>query len=705
MYLLGLHLLDWLIIFGYFIGMIYIGKWTTKKIANTTDFYQGGRSFGKILFSFLNFGNITNADQAVGVTREIYRQGLSGLWFQNLVLFITPFYWFTSIMTKRTRYIADGDIFLHRFESRGLAAFYSIYILLYAVFGGATGYILTGKTMKALMVKPASEYTAAEQQSVTEYYEFQELKKKYTTNRLAGDERVRYEVLNEKDKRGQLNSFISYLNLPLFYFIYASVIASYTILGGLFAAVITDVIQGILILILSLILVPFGLIKIGGFAGIHAKIPDYMLQLFSTNSVSEYTWYFVLAMVTINLIGLAPGKFMIGGSAKDDRSARMGAMIGSFSKRFIYIGWVLSGIIAIGLYGNQVSDPGLIWGVMTRDLLGIGLIGVMIAAILAANMSSIDAASLSWGAIFTKNILKPYFPEISEKKQIFYGRIVIFCVLFASIYFALTVNDIFEMFKKVLSLGIAAGAPIWLTYFWKRLNTKAVVITMVTTILITAILPNVLIFVSSITENPRLTITTDPVESVIETRAVEDDVAAGRATAVGEKISKTLVSRPVPIFFSEVIRKNPRDLNSPLVGTGSFRVEMFLLSLLTDSLGIDLRKLAGPMVQTLVFLIDIIFPFLMMLIIGYLTRPNSEAVLNYFYTCFLTPTVADQQEDRKNIEQALANPELIRERQHFPDSSWVIPKLTKEDKIGFLVCWLLVFAVIGLFVLIFSIGK
>jgi len=78
---LGLHILDWLILCIYFVSLIYIGRWASKKIKNTQDFYQGGRSFGKILFAFLNFGNITSADQATGVSREIYRQGLSGLWF------------------------------------------------------------------------------------------------------------------------------------------------------------------------------------------------------------------------------------------------------------------------------------------------------------------------------------------------------------------------------------------------------------------------------------------------------------------------------------------------------------------------------------------------------------------------------------------------------------------------------------------------
>jgi SSS family solute:Na+ symporter len=702
MYHLGLHIIDWLLIVAYFFLLIYIGKRTSGRITNTTDFYQSGRSLGKGLFAFLNFGNITNADQAIGVNREIYRQGLSGLWFQNLYLLITPFYWFTSVLQKRTRYIANGDIFLHRFESRALAAFYSLYLLLHAILAGASGYILTAKTMKALMIKPASEYTVAEKQSVDEYFEFQELKKKYTENQLKADERPRYQILNEKAKRHQLNSFISYLNVELFYFIYVGVIAIYTTMGGLLAAVITDVFQGILILFLSLILIPFGLIKIGGISGLKASVPDYLLEVFSSNAASEYTWYFVVVMATMYLITLSPNYFMVGGAAKDDASARYGHLIGAFSKRFLYFGWVLTGIIAIGLYRNQVSDPGLIWGVMTRDLLGVGLIGMMIIAILAANMSTIDVLSLNWSAMVTKNIIKPYFPQITEKQQIFIGRIVIFVVLFGSIYFAYTVNDIFEMFKKVLSLGIAAGAPTWLVYFWKRLNAKAVAAAMLVSVMITAILPNTLIFADAIRKNPAFTIATYPQESTITTKAVASDVAESRAAVVGEEITKTIQSQPTPIYFTALIHENPDDLNSPLIGTGVFRVEIYLLSRFTDLFDLDLRKFPGPMVQTLAFLIDIITPFLIMFLVGAFTRSNRRQVLDYFYTCVLTPTVADQAQDQKNVDDALANPQSIRDRQHFPDSNWVIPKLSTEDKVGFLVCWLLVFLIIGLFVLVFT---
>jgi Na+/proline symporter len=64
MTLFGLHYLDWLVIILYLVLMILIGAWARKKITGTRAFYQGGRSFGKVLSTFLSFGSITSSDHA-----------------------------------------------------------------------------------------------------------------------------------------------------------------------------------------------------------------------------------------------------------------------------------------------------------------------------------------------------------------------------------------------------------------------------------------------------------------------------------------------------------------------------------------------------------------------------------------------------------------------------------------------------------------
>ncbi len=162
----GLHILDWIVIALYFASLIAIAIWTKRKIRNSGSFFQADRSFGKVMTAVINFGNMTSADQAAGVTREIYRQGLPGVWFQNLVLFLTPFFWFSSVLQRRARYVGPGDLYEHRFESKFLSGLFAVYLLLAAIYGSSLGYLITGKTIQAIMVKPASEYSLEEKGKV-----------------------------------------------------------------------------------------------------------------------------------------------------------------------------------------------------------------------------------------------------------------------------------------------------------------------------------------------------------------------------------------------------------------------------------------------------------------------------------------------------------------------------------------------------------
>src|SRR5690606_28132460 len=93
----GLHPLDVVVLLLYLGIILWLGKKAGEKNKDTADFFLAGRSLGRFYQFFLNFGASTNADQAVAVTRETYRQGVGGMWIQFLVLFITPFYWFSAL--------------------------------------------------------------------------------------------------------------------------------------------------------------------------------------------------------------------------------------------------------------------------------------------------------------------------------------------------------------------------------------------------------------------------------------------------------------------------------------------------------------------------------------------------------------------------------------------------------------------------------
>jgi solute:Na+ symporter, SSS family len=702
LYLLGLHIIDWSIIALYLLALIWIGRWTQKRVKTTKDFFQADRSFGRTMMSFLNFGNMVSGDQAAGVTSEIYRQGLSGVWFQNLVLFLTPFWWFSSVLQRRARYMAPGDIYEHRFESKFLSGLFAVYLLINAIYGSSIGYLITGKTMQAVMAKPAAAYTMEERESVESFKYMRLLEARVEREKLPDSLQTKLNVLHERSKRGEVSSVVSYLNLATFYILYGLITAGYVMMGGLFAAAFTDVLQGLMILFLSVILIPVGLSYVGGFSGLHLSVDDAKFQLFGTGAASEYTWYFVVVMALTNLIALPPRQFTVGGAAKDDKSARMGMVTGAFAKRFVIIGWALTGMLALAIFKGDdlISDPTLIWGIMTKKLLGVGFVGLMVASVLAANMASKAGSSLEWSAAFTRNILVPLRPTTSEKMQIRAGRLVILIVLMGGIAFAYVVDDIATVFRYVLSIGTISGPAIWLVYFWRRLTTRAVVIQMVLSILITVVVPNTVPLIKSLRESPALTIQTERRHESSIVHAKQEDVAAGAAQEVGQQITHTTVEEPTGVYFLTVRAKNPSDPASIKEGSGIFRFQLWLIGLF----GVDLASFSKSGLSTLSFIFDILFPFIILFIVSLLTKPNSEPVLRQFYARVHTASHSDQEIDNAEVRKKIENPDLIEQDKVFPNSQWEFWKPTKQDIWGFALCWVGVLIVIAIYIGVMRIG-
>jgi SSS family solute:Na+ symporter len=313
-----------------------------------TDFYLAGRKLGKLYQFFLNFGHSTDANQAVGVSREIYRQGLGGMWIQFLVLFLTPFYWFTTALFRRSRLVTTGDLLEERFNSKFLGAAFAAFTLVMVWLGGGAAYMVAGKTMMALTPKAEAEYTVEEAASVARFREFRDLQSRVTEG-LTSEESARYRDLLDMERRGELRGLISHTDPLAFYIAYAVIIAIYTMMGGFAAAAVSDAIQGVLIITFSLLLIPIGLSELGGFEGLHARVPDYMFALFGSAATSEYAWYTILAMVLANLVAIIAAAPMMptAGSAKDEMTARIGMLGGMFFKRFIMLFWALAGLIAI----------------------------------------------------------------------------------------------------------------------------------------------------------------------------------------------------------------------------------------------------------------------------------------------------------------------------------------------------------------------
>ncbi len=680
MYLYGLHLLDVAIIGVYVLAILWIGQWVGRRMKSQTDFYLAGRKLGKLYQFFLNFGHSTDANQAVGVSREIYRQGLGGMWIQFLVLFLTPFYWFTTSLFRRSRLITTGDLLDERFDSKFLGGAFAAFTLVMALVGGGASYMVAGKTMMALTPKAESEYTVEEARAVAQFREYRELQSRVTEG-LTTAELSRYQELHERAKRGELRGLVSHTDPLVFYIAYAVIIAIYTVLGGFAAAAISDAIQGVLIITFSLMLIPIGLGELGGFEGLHARVPDYMFSLFGSVATSEYAWYTILAMVVANLVAIIAAAPMMptAGSAKDEMTARIGMLGGMFLKRFIMLFWALAGLIAIGLYGGALDDPDQIWGLMTRSLLFPGAIGLMLAGVLAANMSSLDALAVTNSALFVRNIYQPLSRERSERHYINLGRGVIGVILLGGIVSAIWADNLLNLFKYFISLPAVFGGAIWLGLVWRRLTKTAVIAQVVIAFTIYAIIPNVFPAIPAVRTQPALIAQTTPRDVTVVTGALEEDVAEGRALEVGETIHKTQRIEATGIFFENVVRVDPDDPDSPLEGRGRFHAEIWVLSWF----GIDFSGWTKAQLVATRFFFDALFPFLLLFSISAFTRPVERKRLDRFFGKLHTPVQPTPEEDEAAVEHAARHPEKSEADKIWPGSSWEISKPGWIDVIGF----------------------
>jgi SSS family solute:Na+ symporter len=136
-------------------------------------------------------------------------------------------------------------------------------------------------------------------------------------------------------------------------------------------------------------------------------------------------------------------------------------------------------------------------------------------------------------------------------------------------------------------------------------------------------------------------------------------------------------------------------------GSGMLSLELVLL----DKLGFDLQKNPYALNETIRILIRTLTPFVILIVISFLTRRDDKAMLDRFYVKMKTQVNIDPDEDVRQMELSYADPSRFDHCKLLPKSDWEFDKWTKTDTVGFgistVVAALVIFFLIGLI----SIGK
>ena len=699
MNLLGFHPIDVIIIVGYLALITYIGHRSVKKIKNQEDFFLAGRGVGKLFQFFLNMSTITDAGQAVNTAAATFAKGIGGVWILLAPLFSGPYYWFMSGWFRRVRLITMAELFDERFKSRSLAFIYACVGIWLSVINIGIANKISLRTFQAMTPKAEEAYTPEEAQQVTQFAEYRELEKLYKVNELSEVQTERLEALRSMYKTGEIKPWISYTTAKWFYTLYILFVGAYVIMGGLKAAVINNFLQGMLILVFSIMMIPIGLYHLGGWGEFALKIPPDMVSLFGTG-LNEFTLTSIAAYLLANyVIGITghQGNMANYGSAKDEITARTGCIGGTYTKRLLTILWAISGLLAYALYSGSISDPDTAWGVMSNNLLGTGLRGVMISGILAANMSTMAGVSVYLSALFVRNLYKPFVQNRSEKHYIAASRFSIGGILLLSVLVAVKSEGILEILKMLPSLNVIFGAPVLLLLFWKRLTLKAVYVQVVICALLFGILPGLLPMVSTIEQSEWLTAQTNEQTMMGKAQATQEDVDNGLAEEVGQTIRKELLIAPAPIYFTQVVRSDAEDPNSPMAGKGRINAELVV----AKAIGLNLKDKSPSQLLTIRYLVDIFLPILILVVISFFTKNKGlDKDIERFYVKMKTPVIADPELDKAELEKSYADPTRFDHLKLFPNSKWEFCKWTKEDTIGFFGSAALSVAIIVMFWLI-----
>ena len=342
MNLLGFHPLDIAIIAVYLFAITYIGKKVSGRIHTEDDFFLAGRSMNKVFQFFLNMGILSDANSAVRTASFTFHKGLGGVWLMLIGVFTGPYYWFMAGWFRRVRLVTMAELFEERFKSKLLPSLYAVVGIWLSILIMGVGYKASLRTFQAMTIKPTEQCTEAERDMLRRFETYRRYETQYKAGQLDPARVTEYRALDSLYQQGKIASYVSY-TLPFwFYVVYTVFVGLYIIMGGLKAAAMTDTIQGVLIIVFSVILIPLSLVRLGGWDAFSARIPDQMLFVFGSGS-NEFAWNSIAALVLITIVGITghQGNMSMYGAAKDELTARIASIGGAYTKRLLTIVWAL----------------------------------------------------------------------------------------------------------------------------------------------------------------------------------------------------------------------------------------------------------------------------------------------------------------------------------------------------------------------------
>ncbi|WP_210367258.1 sodium:solute symporter family protein [Bacillus sp. REN3] len=406
------------IVIIYLAIMIWIGYASSKKIDDNEDFLVAGRKMGPWLLAGSLAATEVGGGSSLGVVEKAYGDwGLSAVWYVITMAVAFIVLAFLAPMLRRAAVKTVPEYFRRRYgEANSLIT--SIIMLLPMVGLTAVQFIASATI---LSVMTGWSYTVS-------------------------------------------------------VIICTVVVTLYSVMGGMYSVVYTDVVQWIFIIVGMALIIPFTLQAGGGFEQVTANIPDAKWSL-----VEGAGWKTIIALIVMYIASFTVGQEAVQRyySAKDGKAAKHASYITSVVYvLFAFIPAVI-GLFMYGMVENGAIDGGMLMEkgaqyalpVLAVEVLPDVVTGILFAALISATMSSASSNLLAAGSIFTNDIYHQYINKNApDKKLLRMVRYTMYVVGGLSLVTAIwNVSDIISllMFSFTLRAG-GAFIPYVVGHIWEK---------------------------------------------------------------------------------------------------------------------------------------------------------------------------------------------------------------------------------------------
>ncbi len=440
--------LDFVVFFASLLGVMGLGLWAGRNESSSKDYFLAGRNVRWWGVAGSIFGSNISANHMVGMMGVGFTLGFAESHFEITAIagLLLLCYCFLPVYRKLNIYTLS-DYLSRRYDDKSRVAYSVIMVLIITMVMMLPAFYIGSRSVNFLMV---------DQGHINE-----------VLKASAGGEAQTIEI----DK--------TYYILGVL--IMALVTGVYTIVGGLKAVIVTDVLQSVLMLVGALIVAwfTFNSVEIGGWDGMRAldaKGKD-LVHLYLPSDHPQRPWTGMLSgLMVLHFYYWGANQFIVQRAlaAKTDKEARVGIITAGFVKLLIPFISIGTGIAAFYVFAERMPgvqvDGDTAFPLLLREVVapaGIaGLVGLVAAGLIGAILSSVDSMMNSAATLITFDFYKRFVnPEATDKQLIRMGRVligvmVIGCALLTIIVFDPNTKQLFFTYVASHQSKLVGGVVV-----------------------------------------------------------------------------------------------------------------------------------------------------------------------------------------------------------------------------------------------------